>query len=598
MGKYSIISNLRWLISYMGKEKKWLCSWPVAVTVIKVVNTLLTATLPAFVVWAFTDKSRYKITLPLLVLVSLLSGFLSWFSNWYNRKMFWENTKLRWHLSLKDDELYLQQPFADSLSHVKQDERFAATQYAFSDENTGVSNFISSLANFTATLVTLIVISLLTIKISWLVFCLIWLSMLLTDYLLQQLAVKRRHFRKKIDEQQYAREYYNKICFAENASADIRLYNLAPGITAKIEAIQAQVESSEQQISQVKVNYQNLIQVISFLRFAVSFCCLLLALKNGRLNITEFTFYFGLLSSVELLLRNNCQNFMDLTAANSDINSGRKYFSKVEQTITKQNEQMRALPTKFNIKFDHVNFGYQPDKLIIKDFTLEIKQGQQLALVGLNGAGKTTLTLLLMGYLQPLSGEIYVGNCPLSELSNKQRLSFFSAMFQENTVLATDVLHNITVNRAASATKVEQLLVQTKFAEKVAHLKAGLKTQLTHYVSDDGQNFSGGELEKLMLTRALYKNAPIMILDEPTAALDALAEKDLYQQIASLTKGKTTIFISHRLASTATSDQVCFMKAGQIIGLGSHEELLRTNQAYRNLYDSQAKYYREEQHER
>ncbi|RHW51692.1 ATP-binding cassette domain-containing protein [Lactobacillus bombicola] len=593
MKKNSVLDNLRWLTNFMGKEKFNLISWPLVASFINLLLTLLTSALPAVVVWTFSSRYQLQTKLLLLVIVSLIIGFLSWLSGWYDRKMFWENTKLSMRLAVKDAELYLTQDFADSLSHEKQQERFTSTQYAFSNETTGVGIFIPALSSFVSTLLTLIIVSLLTVKVSWLVLILIWLSIGMSDYLLKQFTIKRRAMRGQIDCEQLKYQYYTKISFDENASDDIRLYHMAPVIEQKISVLQKKIEASERAISHVKVKTENLIQLIGFVRFGLSFCLLLLAIKQGKLNVSQFTFYFSLIASIEIVIKSNWQSQLNLRSANSDLNVGRSYFDSVKTVISEKKTTELMLPTELNIKFDHVCFGYEASKLIIKDLSLEIRAHEHLAFVGRNGAGKTTLMMLLMGYLKPTSGKIYFGEIDSSQLSTQQQLGLFSAMFQENTVLATDILHNLSVKAIANPVRAENELKLVGLSAKVKQLEKGLETPLTKYVCDNGQNFSGGELESLMLARALYKSAPMMILDEPTAALDALSEKNLYEQIAKLMRGKTTIFISHRLASTAASDRVCFMENGQIAGLGKHKDLLKNNAAYYNLYQSQAKYYQE-----
>lgn len=243
----------------------------------------------------------------------------------------------------------------------------------------------------------------------------------------------------------------------------------------------------------------------------------------------------------------------------------------------------------------NVTFRYpESDHAIFENLNLTIRSGEKLAIVGLNGAGKTTLVKLICGFYDPTEGEILLNGKNIKIFNRYDYYKHFTAVFQQFSVLETSVEANV----AQSATnidveKVTECLEKAGLTQKIASLSNGLKTNVGHFVFDDGVDFSGGEVQRLMLARALYKNAPILVLDEPTAALDPIAENDIYQKYSQMTEGRTSLFISHRLASTRFCDRIIFLADGNIKEEGTHDSLMELGGEYAELFSVQSKYYQE-----
>ncbi|WP_159255736.1 ATP-binding cassette domain-containing protein [Lactiplantibacillus pentosus] len=245
------------------------------------------------------------------------------------------------------------------------------------------------------------------------------------------------------------------------------------------------------------------------------------------------------------------------------------------------------------IEFRNVSYHYpNHDQKIIDDVSFVIHKNTAVALVGLNGAGKSTLVALLMGLLKPTSGTILINDQPSETFDYHDYLGLFAPVFQESATFADTLENNITFGKTATPA-MEAAIRQSGLWKDVQDLTAGLQTKLTQYVDDQGMSLSGGQSQKLMLARALYQKRSVLILDEPTAALDALAESELYQHYHDLSKGTISIFISHRLASTQFADIVFFVQDGQIADAGTHQDLMKANPAYAALYHAQSQYYQE-----
>ncbi len=269
-------------------------------------------------------------------------------------------------------------------------------------------------------------------------------------------------------------------------------------------------------------------------------------------------------------------------------------------------EEGRPVPERLGrtheIRFEHVCFRYggstdSPEgEDTIRDLNLTIRPGERLALVGLNGAGKTTLIKLLCGLYRPTSGTIYLDGTDMQSLDQRAVFREFSVVFQDVFAFSFPLADNVSCvdSGREDSGKLRESLEKAGLWERVQTLPKGARTSMNKDLDEAGVTLSGGEMQKLMLARALYKDAPTVILDEPTAALDPIAESEMYEKYDELVQGRTAVFISHRLSSTRFCDRILFLENGRIVQEGTHEELMEKGGAYAELFALQAKYYKEE----
>nr|WP_302111763.1 ABC transporter ATP-binding protein [uncultured Acetatifactor sp.] len=349
--------------------------------------------------------------------------------------------------------------------------------------------------------------------------------------------------------------------------------------------------------------------LLSFARNVVVYGWLLGRMAAGRLTLPAFLLYLGIIAGFENWVRGFLEAVINLAKNEKIIESYRKF---MEYGMVDEGKPAPKHPGKLHeIRLEHVCFRYEgsmecpekghmecPEKGhsredTIHDLNLTIRAGEKLALVGPNGAGKTTLIKLLCGLYRPTSGKIYLDGQELQDLSQREVFQEFAVVFQDVFTFAFPVAENVSCVKAGAedGSRLRKSLEDAGLLERVQSLPKKEHTSMDKDMDPEGVTFSGGELQKLMLARALYKDSPVVILDEPTAALDPIAESEMYEKYDEMIQGKTAVFISHRLSSTRFCDRILFLEEGRIAQEGSHESLMREGGPYAELFALQARYY-------
>ena len=318
-----------------------------------------------------------------------------------------------------------------------------------------------------------------------------------------------------------------------------------------------------------------------------------MALNEG-LSVSEFLLYFTAVTTFTSWVMGILQEMSALHKESLDISRLREFLDYPEPFKFENGEEIPAAEN-YELKLVNVSFRYPGAETdTIHGLNLTVRPGEKLAIVGLNGAGKTTLVKLLCGLIDPTEGAVLLNGKDIRDFNRKSYYDLFSAVFQEFSVLDVTVAEQIaqtTVN--IDYDKIADCVEKAGLTSTIEKLPKGLETHIGREVHLDGVLFSGGQTQRLMLARALYKNGPILLLDEPTAALDPIAENDIYMKYSEMTSGKTSLFISHRLASTRFCDRIIFVADGGIKEEGTHESLLALGGEYANLFEVQSRYYQE-----
>lgn len=245
-----------------------------------------------------------------------------------------------------------------------------------------------------------------------------------------------------------------------------------------------------------------------------------------------------------------------------------------------------------NLEFKNVTFTYPgSDRKIIDNLSFRINKGEKISIVGVNNAGKTTIVKLLLRFFDIDSGEILYNGVDIKKLSKKSLYEKISGVFQDFSIMPFTIKENIIANKAFSENKTDEIIKQLDLDQKIKELTRGINTYLNKDIYENATDLSLGQKQKLAIARALYQDADFLILDEPTASLDPLAESKIYEHFNEMTQGKTAIFISHRMSSSRFTDKILLLDGGKAQAYDSHENLMSYDNLYSKLYKAQAQYF-------
>ncbi|MCR4953392.1 MAG: ABC transporter ATP-binding protein/permease [Treponema sp.] len=455
---------------------------------------------------------------------------------------------------------------------------------------------------------------------------LVTLAMFVEDVALRTYAIKYSDaHREESSEIWRKKNYIKQKSFNVSAGKDIRIYQLGKWFNSLfVGIIKARAKFEKKQ--QLVWFYPTLSGMFfNFARNILAYAILIKKVLDGSMDIATFTLYLGLLEGFTNWIYTLSQRFNDLRRASHEFNDLHDYLNLPERNKTGENgvkggadrgvegddkiktggetevavktdsETRNAQPPA--ITFRDVSFAY-PDveKSTINNLSFEIKAGEKIALVGNNGAGKTTVVKLLTGLYHQTSGDILVNGKTIDQIGLENYQDNISVLFQDTNPMAFTVLENVSSAEEAETNKERmwKSLETAGLKEKIESLPQKEETFITQNFSPDGILLSGGETQKLLFAKAIYKNGNFLILDEPTSALDPIAESKIYEEYNNLAEGKTAVFISHRLASTKFCDRIMFLENGRIEEFGSHEELMKKGGKYKEMFDIQSQYYRDE----
>ncbi|MBP3962983.1 ABC transporter ATP-binding protein [Paenibacillus lignilyticus] len=391
--------------------------------------------------------------------------------------------------------------------------------------------------------------------------------------------------------------YIQKVSKEPSGGKDIRLYDLGSLINGMFRNVLAASTKKEREVATGDMKAHLSDAALSLLRDGAAYAFLIYLLIHDKMTLGNFVLVFAAIGAFAGWLSGILRSSSELMRALSEMSDIRVYLDVPDISNTGAGHELQSgdkLPPAITLR----NVGYtypEANKPTLTGIDLDIKPGERIAIVGGNGAGKTTFIKLLCGLYKPTSGEITLGGVDITRYNRDEFFALFSTVFQDIHLFCCDIAGNISQQSPEKTDygKVKKCLEMSGLMDKVSGLEKGESTLLVRRVHNDAIELSGGEQQKLALARALYKDAPVIILDEPTAALDPIAESEIYQRYAELTAGKTSIYISHRLASTRFCDRILFIDGGGIAECGTHDELMRHGGKYAEMFNVQSHYYKD-----
>lgn len=480
----------------------------------------------------------------------------------------------------------------DAAFGQKYDKAFIATQ---SNDN-GVEGIYHKLYEMPAVFVVVAALSIFIGRLSIWVLLGLFLNLAATVWISR----KSHSFRygKKKEEARLRRKvsYYNNISSDFAYGKDIRMYGMKQRIldNASMEIQGYKKFNSLMAAKEYRLGFVGLAAML--IGDALTYGLLIIRTMGG-MSIADFSMYLTAALTLAAYMKEAAEQLSFVVNEGQYVHE--LYFFMDEDMGERGGSRQAIVGDTLEIVFDDVSFRYPgTEKYIFRHLNLTIHKGERLAIVGINGAGKTTLVKLMMGLFDVTEGEIRINGVPIGEFDKKALFSMFSVVFQDVNILAFTVRENVAGSLDnIDDGRVDNVLRRVGMTEAIDALPGKTKQMMLKVIDEDGALLSGGQNQKLAIARALYKDANMVVMDEPTAALDALAEAEIYENFSSLVQGKTAVYISHRLASTRFCDHIAMFDNDGLKEYGTHEELMERRGSYYEMFTVQSKYYKQETEE-
>ena len=592
--KGTLLSNLKYIMGYAWSQDKVLFAQCGVYTILASIAPFIGIFLPKFLIDELLGQRRIEIILMTLIGFFLLSSVVNYSIAWLRCAYSPRVTKIRTDYITMISDKIMKMDFKNTedpevLNKIK------SVMNAVMSNNTGVEGVYHTLLGLFGRLTAFVgYISIVLFLSPWILLFLI--INVLISYALTMRVKKYEYSQKEKAADKDRRTFYVFDTMYDFAyGKDIRIYDLKNILIDKFKKFRGErIDiSNDVQEKQLKVKIVDVILLV--IRECVVYGYLIYNVLFTGMGIGDFTMYFSTINGFGDWMKGILDDLANIKAQNMYLDDMREFL----EIKSENKEKTRDIPidSSYEIEFKNVSFKYpKTDKYIYKNLSLKIKKGQRLAIVGINGAGKTTFVKLLCRLYEPTSGEILINGVNIKSFSKEEYYKILSVVFQDIKTFAFTVAENVSLENLEDVDreKVLHCIEKAGVVDKINSLQKGIDTSLLKILDGEGVELSGGENQKLALARALYKNGKIVILDEPTSALDAVAEYNIYKGFDELIGDKTAIYISHRLASTKFCDVIAFFENGEIVEYGTHEELLKKNGKYSDMFNIQAQYYKEE----
>ncbi|WP_041707712.1 ABC transporter ATP-binding protein [Clostridium perfringens] len=592
--KGTILSNLKYIMGYAWSQDKVLFAQCGVYTILASIAPFIGIFLPKFLIDELLGQRRIEIILMTLIGFFLLSSVVNYSIAWLRCAYSPRVTKIRTDYITMISDKIMKMDFKNTedpevLNKIK------SVMNAVMSNNTGVEGVYHTLLGLFGRLTAFVgYISIVLFLSPWILLFLI--INVLISYALTMRVKKYEYSQKEKAADKDRRTFYVFDTMYDFAyGKDIRIYDLKNILIDKFKKFRGErIDiSKDVQGKQLKVKIVDVILLV--IRECVVYGYLIYNVLFTGMGIGDFTMYFSTINGFGDWMKGILDDLANIKAQNMYLDDMREFL----EIKSENKEKTRDIPidSSYEIEFKNVSFKYpKTDKYIYKNLSLKIKKGQRLAIVGINGAGKTTFVKLLCRLYEPTSGEILINGVNIKDFSKEEYYKILSVVFQDIKTFAFTVAENVSLEdlEDVDREKVLHCIEKAGVGDKINSLQKGIDTSLLKILDGEGIELSGGENQKLALARALYKNGKIVILDEPTSALDAVAEYNIYKGFDELIGDKTAIYIYHRLASTKFCDVIAFFENGEIVEYGTHEELLKKNGKYSDMFNIQAQYYKEE----
>lgn len=587
--EHSLLSNMLFFVGLMFKASPLLVigelCWGI---LMNVPSRLISVIGVKYIIDVMTSGERvYRIfwAVGIIAAVIIFSRVISWLF----REFFWNVEKEKCYFAL-NKELYEKAKSLD-LESYDNPEFYNSFILTIESSSDNIQNLLGLIRNYFGNVVALISVASVLAAIDPL--CLLIILVSIAVFMPLSKVIGNLQTQRQIENTRYHRrsDYFQRIFYLQDYAKEVRMNNIHPLLIDRYnDAADDVIKNQDKYWSKISLLYciQEIgVQVVGIMLLMPLYLGYLVLVKQS-ITAGDFVATFNGAYSIAVSI-----NFLTVWAVarfeeRAKIIEKYRGFLNAEPKIT-DGENHASVTEPKEIKIENMSFTYPgSDKPTLSDINLTIKPYEKIALVGFNGAGKTTLTNLLLRLYDVSEGSIKIDGEDIRTVKTSEHRNRFAAVFQDFQIFSCNVGENVALDSTYNSDDVKSALNHSGFDKK---LKGGTQTELLREFDDEGVMLSGGEAQKIAVARAFYKKCPYVILDEPSANLDPIAEYNLNRAMLEAAEDKTVIFISHRLSTTVNADKIYVMEQGRIIESGSHKELMSQNGTYAEMFNLQAEKY-------
>ena len=583
-------ANIKYMLkNWIAWDKKSLIYFFIRVPAL-VFQPIVTAYIPKAMIDCITEGVTVGRLTLVVGLLSVLLVLTTWFAPFMQELLNGSARIIRMRYAVLAFRKNLYTDYKNIESPLGREKNKRAMEF-YRSYYSGSSDFLDSCNQFCVCIVGIITSLALIYKINMIMILIILATCVCEFFLLKFLNKKEKKTKNERSKIFVRFDYYYNLCRDFSAAKDIRLYGFTDYFMLAVAKIIYELEAVNQKFARQNIKVGGTRALLNLLRELVAYVYLTYLVCSSRLSVSDFIFYFGIITGFSNWIMNAVYQYSNLERCCNDCAAFREFAESTDENDNKPDIDFKGIES---IEFQNVSFKYQSaEKSTINNMTFKVNKGENIAIVGENGAGKTTAVKLLCGLYYPTSGEILINGKSNRDFSGNSYFNLFSAVFQDYYFMPMTIAENICATSNYDKEKLFAAFEKAGISNKINGLPNKEKSYMIKDVYKDAVDFSGGEKQKLLLAKAIYKNAPVLILDEPTAALDPIAENELYLKYNEITSNKISFFISHRLSSTRFCDRILFIKGGRIAESGTHDELMALKGLYYRMYQIQSYYYKE-----
>lgn len=576
-----MLPNIKYMIkNWINWDKKSILYFFIRIPVL-ILQPIIIAFVPKAIIDGINNNKDINKIIAIIIFLSILITLTTWLEPFMSELIKGSSRIIRMRYAILALKKNLNAPYHIIESYNTREIYHHCEEFYRSDHSSS-TEFIKILNQICICILGIITSLSILYKVDAIIILLIFFTCIIELFSLYILNKRERIIKNKQNIIFSKFNYYYNLSKDNSGRKDLKIYGFSNQFIYIMAHLILDCEKLVANYTKTSISISGTRALLNLFREIIGYVYLVYLVFVNKITISDFIFYFGIITGFSNWIVSLVYYSSSMSRCCYDCQKYRDFIEiKNDSAFDKTN-----ITTVNTIEFKNVNFSYPDSKnSTITNLSFKINKGERIAIVGKNGSGKTTIIKLLCGLYSPTKGEILINGKP--QISTQ----IFSPVFQDYSFLPMTIAENIAVTSEYDKTKLYDAFEKAGILDKIKSLKDKENTYMIKEIYKNAADFSGGEKQKLLLAKAIYKDAPVLILDEPTAALDPIAENELYLKYNELTNDKISFFVSHRLSSTQFCDKIFFIENGEISECGTHEELIKLKKNYYRMYKTQSYYY-------